>query len=129
MHAYNRLPGSGHNSPSSPPSSPSLRSPRLRHSRSKPNRFTQPPVTLPQRLSYLILSLLLKRQGLFLFAPLLYISAMLFFMGTVSFDVVPVIKHRSPLGSVYRSPQLYARLKPEIHADNSSMDAVSFSTS
>ncbi|KAL8134912.1 hypothetical protein AgCh_009791 [Apium graveolens] len=125
MHAYNRLPGSGHNSPSSPPSSPSLRSPRLRHSRSKPNRFTQPPVTLPQRLSYLILSLLLKRQGLFLFAPLLYISAMLFFMGTVSFDVVPVIKHRSPLGSVYRSPQLYARLKAEIHADNSSMDAIS----
>ncbi|XP_063945412.1 protein ESMERALDA 1-like isoform X2 [Daucus carota subsp. sativus] len=127
MHAYNRLPGSGHNSPSSPPSSPSsLRSPRLRHGRSKAlNRFTQPPVTLPQRLSFLILSLLLKRQGLFLFAPLLYISAMLFFMGTVSFDVVPVIKHRSPLGSIYRSPQLYARLKAEIHADNSSMDAIS----
>ncbi|KAK1388042.1 O-fucosyltransferase family protein [Heracleum sosnowskyi] len=125
MHAYNRLPGSGHNSPSSPPSSPSLRSPGLRHSRSKPNRLSQPPVTLAQRLSYLILSLLLKRQGLFLFAPLLYISAMVFLMGTVSFDVVPVIKHRSAVGSVYRTPQLYGRLKAEIHADNSSMDAIS----
>lgn len=127
MHAYNRLPGSGHNSPS-PPASP-LRSPRLRHSRSKPGRFTQPPITLPQRLAWIVLSLLLRRQGIFLFAPLLYISGMLFYMGTVSFDSVPVIKHRPPPGSVYRSPQLYAKLRPEMDADNSSLDAVSHSIS
>lgn len=124
--AYNRLPSSGHNSPS-PPQSP-LRSPtRLRPGSrsSKSGRFTQPPRTLPQRLTGILLSVLLRRQGIFLFAPLLYISGMLFYMGTVSFDVVPVINHRPAVGSVYRSPQLYAKLRPEMDADNSSTDAVS----
>ncbi|XAR72247.1 hypothetical protein NMG60_11018823 [Bertholletia excelsa] len=120
--AYNRLPSSGHNSPS-PPQSP-RRSPRLRRSKSK---FTpgQPPRTLAQRLAWLLLSVLLRRQGIFLFAPLLYISGMLFYMGTVSFDVVPIIKHRPAPGSVYRSPQLYAKLRPEMDADNSSIDSIS----
>ncbi|GMP93573.1 hypothetical protein CsSME_00043342 [Camellia sinensis var. sinensis] len=124
--AYNRLPSSGHNSPSSPPSSP-LRSPRLRHSRSKGGRFSpaQPPRTVAQRLAGLLLSVLLRRQGIFLFAPLLYISGMLFYMGTVSFDVVPIINHRPAPGSVYRSPQLYAKLRPEMDADNSTSDAIS----
>lgn len=64
---------------------------------------------------------------MFLFAPLLYISGMLFYMGTVSFDVVPdVIKVRRNPGSVYRSPELYNKLKHEMDADNSSSDAVSF---
>ena len=51
---------------------------------------------------------------------------MLLYMGSVSFDVVPVIKHRPAPGSVYRSPQLYAKLRPEMDADNSSTDAVCF---
>ncbi|GAA0172643.1 hypothetical protein LIER_26430 [Lithospermum erythrorhizon] len=46
-------------------------------------------------------------------------------MGTVSFDVVPMIKHRHAPGSVYRSPQLYGMLKEEMDADNSSADAIS----
>ncbi|XP_022152327.1 uncharacterized protein At1g04910-like [Momordica charantia] len=126
MHPYNRLPSSGHSTPSPPPSP--LRSPRLRHSRSKGGRFTpvqQPGRTFPQRLAWLILSVLLRRQGIFLFAPLIYISGMLLYMGTVSFDVVPVIKHRPAPGSVYRSPQLLAKLRPEMDADNSSADAIS----
>ncbi|XP_031262591.1 protein ESMERALDA 1 [Pistacia vera] len=127
MHAYNRLPSSGHTTPS-PPASP-LRSPRYRHGRSKGGRFTPvgPPGrgNLPHRLAWLLLSVLLRRQGIFLFAPLIYISGMLLYMGTVSFDVVPVIKHRPAPGSLYRSPQLYAKLKAEMDADNSSADAIS----
>lgn len=125
--AYNRLPSSGHNSPS-PPASPRRSPTRLRHgSRSKVGRFTsgQSPRTLAQQLAWVLLSVFLRRQGIFLFAPLLYISGMLFYMGTVSFDVVPVIQHRHEPGSVYRSPQLYAKLRPEMDADKSPADAVS----
>lgn len=53
---------------------------------------------------------------------------MLFYMGTVSFDGVPALTKRSPPGSVYRSPQLYAKLRPEMDSDNSSADAVSSSS-
>ncbi|XP_015895500.1 protein ESMERALDA 1 isoform X1 [Ziziphus jujuba] len=123
MHPYNRLPSSGHSTPSPPPSP--LRSPRLRHGRSKAGRFNPPGRTLLQRLTWHILSVLIRRQGVFLFAPLLYISGMLLYMGSVSFDVVPVINHRPAPGSVYRSPQLYAKLRPEMDSDNSSADAIS----
>ncbi|PQQ20842.1 uncharacterized protein Pyn_25113 [Prunus yedoensis var. nudiflora] len=124
MHPYNRLPSSGHNSPSPPPSP--LRSPRFRHSRSKAGgRFNQPGRTLIQRIVWHLLSVLIRRQGFFLFAPLLYISGMLLYMGSVSFEVVPIISHRPAPGSVYRSPQLYAKLRPEMDADNSSADAIS----
>lgn len=126
MHAIARLPGSGHNSPS-PPQSPLSRSPRFRR---RQGRFTTSgqtgPRTLAQRLAWGLLSGLLRRQGIFLFAPLLYIAVMIFYMGTVSFDVVPIIKHRPAPGSLYRSPQLYAKLKVEMDADNSSTDAVSW---
>jgi hypothetical protein len=50
---------------------------------------------------------------------------MLLYMGTVSFDVVPIIQRRPPPGSVYKSPQVYAKLRPEMDADNSTADAVS----
>ncbi|KAE8022860.1 hypothetical protein FH972_008623 [Carpinus fangiana] len=125
MHAYNRLPSSGHSTPS-PPASP-LRSPRYR--RGKAGRFgpaqLQPGRTLAQRLAWLLLSVLLRRQGIFLFAPLIYISGMLLYMGSVSFDVVPVISHRPAPGSVYRSPQLYEKLRPDMDSDNSSAGAIS----
>ncbi|KAL1568578.1 Protein ESMERALDA 1 [Salvia divinorum] len=123
MHAYNRLPSSGQSSPQSPPTSPLSRSPRYRPRSSKSGR--SPPKMLTQRLVWFLLSFLLKRQGIFLFAPLLYIAGILFYMGTVSFDIVPVITHRPPPGSVYRSPQLYEKLLPEMDSDNSSADAIS----
>ena len=133
MHAYNRIPSSGHSTPS-PPQSP-LRSPRYRHGsggggRSKPGRFTPssypPGRNLAHRLAWFLLSVLLRRQGIFLFAPLIYISGMLLYMGTVSFDVGPIIDHKPAPGSVYRSPQIYEKLRPEMDADNSSADAVRF---
>lgn len=124
MKAY-RLSSSGNCSPRSPPASPRprSRSPRYGHRSSKWVRPASK--TLAQRLAWILLSVLLKRQGIFLFAPLLYISVMLLYMGTVSFDVVPVIKHRPAPGSIYRSPQLYAKVRPEMDSDNSSADAVS----
>ncbi|KAJ6726250.1 PROTEIN ESMERALDA 1 [Salix purpurea] len=132
MHAYNRIPSSGHSTPS-PPQSP-LRSPRYRHGsggggRSKPGRFTPssypPGRTLAHRFAWFLLSVLLRRQGIFLFAPLIYISGMLLYMGTMSFDVGPIIDHKPAPGSVYRSPQIYEKLRPEMDADNSSADALS----
>ncbi|KAI3910410.1 hypothetical protein MKX01_034804 [Papaver californicum] len=131
MHpAYNRISSSGHNSPS-PPQSPLRGSPRLRHTRSSNNKggssgkFLPPPKTFPQRIAWILLSVLLRRQGVFLFAPLIYISGMLLYMGTVSLDVVvPDINSRPPPGSVYRSPQLYNKLRPEMDADNFSSDAL-----
>ncbi|KAK1372172.1 O-fucosyltransferase family protein [Heracleum sosnowskyi] len=126
MHAYNRLPGSGHTTPTpSPPSSP-VRSPRHRRSRSKTGRFSQPHATLAQRLSWSILSFLLQRQRILLLVPFIYIFAMLFYTGTLSLDyVVPsVIKHRLSPGSIYRSPQLYENLRADMDADNSSMNAI-----
>ncbi|XP_065855828.1 protein ESMERALDA 1 [Euphorbia lathyris] len=127
MHAKIRLPSSGHTTPS-PPQSP-LRSPRYRPGNSRSKRFTPTPIppgrTLAHRLAWVLLSVLLRRQGIFLFAPLIYISGMLLYMGTVSFDVVPVIKHKPAPGSIYRSPHLYLKLRPEIDADNSSVDALS----
>ena len=46
-------------------------------------------------------------------------------MGTVSFDVVPFVKHRPAPGSVYRSPQVYEKLKIDMNGDNSSANTVS----
>ncbi|KAI3744391.1 hypothetical protein L1987_57471 [Smallanthus sonchifolius] len=128
MHAKNRLPSSGHNTPS-PPASP-LRSPRFRHSRAGKYAgrfpFGVSNRSVAQRVAWIVLSVLLRRQGVFLFAPLLYISGMLFYIGTVSFDVVPdVIKVRRAPGSVYQSLELYAKLRHEMEADNSTSDAMS----
>ncbi|KAJ4972466.1 hypothetical protein NE237_005640 [Protea cynaroides] len=128
MHAYNRISSSGHSSPSPPPSP--LRSPRYRQGKGKGGRFPSGPQqkTLAQRLAWILLSVLLRRQGIFLFAPLIYISGMLLYMGTVSFDVGPRINNRPPPGSLYRSPQLYEKLRPEMDSDNSSSSADGLAT-
>ncbi|RLM99437.1 hypothetical protein C2845_PM06G19520 [Panicum miliaceum] len=73
-----------------------------------------------------VLAALLRRQAVFLFAPLLYVAAMLLYMGSLPLDAVPRIIARRPPGSVYRSPQLYARLRADMDADNST-DACSTS--
>ncbi|XP_047938671.1 protein ESMERALDA 1-like isoform X1 [Salvia hispanica] len=119
-----KFPSSGNCSPRSPPASPRTpnRSPRYRRA-AKPVRPASK--SLAQQLGWFLLSLLLKRQGLFLFAPLLYLSVMLFYMKTVSYDFVPIVKLRHTPGSVYRSPQLYAKLRSDMDSDNSSVDAIS----
>ncbi|XP_057838853.1 protein ESMERALDA 1 isoform X2 [Cryptomeria japonica] len=123
MHAYNRLSSSAHSSPS-PPSSPRRSSPRLRHGRNKSGRMQGsigpplPPRTFMQKFAWLLLSVLLKRHGLFLFAPLIYISGMLLYMGTVSFDAGEVVRHHLAPGSVYRSPQVFENLWPAMQIDN-----------
>ncbi|KAL6620362.1 hypothetical protein ACP70R_035501 [Stipagrostis hirtigluma subsp. patula] len=66
-----------------------------------------------------VLAALLRRQAVFLFAPLLYVAAMLLYMGSLPLDAVPRIIARQAPGSVYRSPQLYARLRADMDADNS----------
>ncbi|KAK3138574.1 hypothetical protein QOZ80_5AG0370640 [Eleusine coracana subsp. coracana] len=66
-----------------------------------------------------VLAALLRRQAVFLFAPLLYVAAMLLYMGSLPLDVMPRIIARQAPGSVYRSPQLYARLRADMDADNS----------
>jgi hypothetical protein len=73
-----------------------------------------------------VLAALLRRQAVFLFAPLLYVAAMLLYMGSISLDSVPRIISRPAPGSLYRSPQLYARLRADMDADNAT-DAVSVS--
>ncbi|XP_078428581.1 protein ESMERALDA 1-like [Wolffia australiana] len=127
--AYSRvLSGGGGGSPTgSPPASP-RRSPRLRHARSQRGgrvAAAQTLRTLPHRIAWALLSLLLRRQAIFLFAPLIYISVMLIYMGSVSLDVVPRMISRPPPGSVYRSPQLYQRLRQEMDSDNSSDNTIS----
>uniref|UniRef100_A0ACD5U1V0 Uncharacterized protein n=1 Tax=Avena sativa TaxID=4498 RepID=A0ACD5U1V0_AVESA len=72
-----------------------------------------------RRTAWALLAALLRRQAVFLFAPLLYVAAMLLYMGSLPLDVVPRIITRSAPGSVYRSPQLYARLRAEMDADRS----------
>ncbi|RWW14645.1 hypothetical protein GW17_00021563 [Ensete ventricosum] len=122
-HAYNRLGGGGGGGTPSPPASP-RRSPRIHRRAGKGGgggRTAQgPPRTIAQRMAWMLLSFLLRRQAIFLFAPLLYVAAMLFYMGTVPIDSVPRIISRSAPGSVYRSPKLYERLRPAMDADNSS---------
>lgn len=77
-----------------------------------------------RRVARAVLAALLRRQAVFLFAPLLYVAAMLLYMGSISLDSVPRIISRPAPGSLYRSPQLYARLRSDMDADNAT-DAVS----
>ncbi|KAK9060057.1 hypothetical protein SSX86_020761 [Deinandra increscens subsp. villosa] len=126
MHAKNRLPTTGNNNNNnnspSPPASP-LRSPRFRFKTSA--RFAHR--SFPHRFAWILLSVLVRRQGVLLFVPLLYFSSMLFFPGTPQFDVVSGggIKPSMAIGSVYRSPELYAKLRRDMDADNSTADAIS----
>lgn len=83
-----------------------------------------PPRTFLQKVVWLLLSVLLRRHGLFLFAPLIYISGMLLYMGTMSFDMSRVVKHRAAPGSVYRSPQVFQNLWPSMQEDNATYDGL-----
>ncbi|XP_058091222.1 O-fucosyltransferase 9 isoform X2 [Magnolia sinica] len=121
MHGYSRL-GSGRsngNSPASTPSPPS--SPRFRHGRSKigSGRGSPKLQSVPERVIYVLLSVVLRRRGILLFAPLMYISGMLMYMGTLDFEVPGgvAIRRRPLLGSTYHSPQVFEKLWPFMEAD------------
>lgn len=86
-----------------------------------------------EKLVFILMSAVFRRRGLLLFAPLLYISGMLLYMGSLSFDVVSIkngvvlVHKRAPPGSVYRSPQLFQNLWPLMEADNgTTLNVVSF---
>ncbi|XP_052201323.1 O-fucosyltransferase 9 isoform X2 [Diospyros lotus] len=120
MHGYSRL---GRSTPS-PPSSP-----RFRHGRTKNlGGFRAGSGELQnfvERLVYVLISAVYRRRGVLLVAPLLYISGMLLYMGSLGFDVVIIGKvsgggggKAAPVGSVYRSPQVFERLWPFMLAEN-----------
>lgn len=75
-----------------------------------------------ERLVYMVVAGVYRRRGVLLFAPLLYISGMFLYMGSLGFDMVVVSDRVSgkaaPLGSVYRSPQVFGRLWPFMEAEN-----------
>lgn len=123
MHGCSRL-GSGRLSRSSSPSPPS--SPRLRHGRGKGGVRGPKLQSFADRLVHLLLSAVFRRRGILLFAPLVYISGMLIYMGTLSFEVPGsvVIRRRPPPGSTYRSPQVFEKLWPFLQMDGNSSDAV-----
>ncbi|CAL9217472.1 unnamed protein product [Arabidopsis halleri] len=124
MHGLSRL-GNGNSngrinlSSPSPPSSP-----RIRHSRGKSlaggGVYKQ---GLGERLVFLLFSIVFRRKGVLLLAPLLYIAGMLLFMGSFGFTVldlghgVEIVYRRGPPGSVYRSPKVFKRLWPLMEAD------------
>ncbi|KAI5007277.1 hypothetical protein ZWY2020_047225 [Hordeum vulgare] len=106
--AYSRLGSFGGGAAPSPPPSP----------RRAWGRRPSAKGGAARRAARAVLAALLRRQAVFLFAPLLYVAAMLLYMGSVSLDGVPRIISRPAPGSLYRSPQLYARLRPEMDTDN-----------
>lgn len=146
MHGCSRL-GNGRSvTATTTPSPPS--SPRLRHSRGKSGgndggatgggggggggRGSKQ--NWVEKLMFLLVSLVFKRRGVLLFAPVLYISGMMLYMGSLSFDVDlnlknggVVVRKRPPPGSVYRSPQVFNKLWPHMEAEsNGSFNAVLF---
>ncbi|OMO61035.1 GDP-fucose protein O-fucosyltransferase [Corchorus capsularis] len=134
MHGLSRLGTGGNRSVSpSPPSSP-----RYRHGRYKSFGAAAGgggggggggvarggKKTTVDKIVFVLISTVFRRKGLLLFAPLLYISGMLLFMGSLGFDVVSlknavvIVHRRSPPGSVYRSPQVFQKLWPFMEAES-----------
>ncbi|KAL8523439.1 hypothetical protein ACS0TY_013408 [Phlomoides rotata] len=62
------------------------------------------------------------RRGVLLFAPLLYISGILLYMGIMGFDSVNNASSRGGdavgPGSVYRSPEVFEKLWPLMEAES-----------
>ncbi|XP_022875844.1 O-fucosyltransferase 9 [Olea europaea var. sylvestris] len=74
-----------------------------------------------ERFGYLLMSVTYRRRGILLFAPLLYISGMLLYMGTLGIDVVNSGGDGNDVigpGSIYRSPQVFQKLWPFMEAES-----------
>lgn len=136
MHGQSRL-SFGSVASSSPPSSPPP-SPRFRPGRSKRLSFSASSVssgssTNPkssnkklqtEHFVYFVLYAVLKRRGVLLFAPLLYISGMLMYMGSLSLEGGSgfgrmSFKQPPPPGSRYRSSEVFENLWPFMQLDQS----------
>lgn len=71
----------------------------------------------------MVVTVVLRRRGLLLFAPLLYVAGMVLYMGSLNFDVNlknggVVVRKRAPPGTVYRSPKVFDKLWPYMEAEN-----------
>ncbi|KAL5704205.1 O-fucosyltransferase 9 [Ranunculus cassubicifolius] len=126
MHGQSRLSiGSVSASPpSSPPSSPRF---RRRSSRKIVCTVSCNPKikfqSSTESFVYFLVYAVLKRRGFLLFAPLLYISGMLMYMGSLSLEGGVGIGGRAangplPLGSTYRSPEVFENLWPSMQLDH-----------
>lgn len=132
MHGLSRLgTGSNRSVSSSPPSSPRFRHGRHKNFSGGGGRGGKQ--STADKILFLLISTVFRRKGVLLFAPLLYISGMLLYMGSLGFDVaslknaVVVVHRRLPPGSVYRSPQVFQKLWPFMEAEsNASHNAVFF---
>ena len=126
MHGYSRLDIRSNGAVSSPSSSP-----RLRQGRTKSGGGggfgvgggggagdgggrgrAQQLHSFLERVLFVFVSTVFRRRGLLLFAPLLYISGMILYMGSLSFDGGRGRGQggralAQPPGSVYRSPELF----------------------
>uniref|UniRef100_A0A1D1YQH5 O-fucosyltransferase family protein n=1 Tax=Anthurium amnicola TaxID=1678845 RepID=A0A1D1YQH5_9ARAE len=128
MNGYSRL---GNGKPNGgAPGSPGSSSPSLGFRGGKGGGFGGAARTekLAQRFVYLFVSAVFRRKGVLLFAPVLYITGMLMYMGTLNLDAVQggvgvAILKKAPVGSVYRSPKVFEALWPFMQADggNSSL--------
>lgn len=75
-----------------------------------------------ERFGCFLISAMYRRRGVLLFAPLLYISGILMYMGTMGFNAVDNISGRGDdavgPGSVYRSPEVFEKLWPFMEAES-----------
>nr|XP_043637481.1 O-fucosyltransferase 9 isoform X2 [Erigeron canadensis] len=130
MHGYSRLGRpTGTISPSpSPPSSPRFRRNKGSGGGSSFRGGGGVDVKMQsfvERWVYVVMSAVYRRRRVLLFAPLLYISAMLLYMGTMGFDVGIITKTNvgrsgkaAPLGSLYQSPQVFQHLWRYMEAES-----------
>ncbi|XP_043713929.1 O-fucosyltransferase 9-like [Telopea speciosissima] len=129
MHGYSNL-GNGRASlPVSSPTQTSTASPtwsRFRHCHNKNTGFGTRSPKMQRSFwgwsGYIFLSTVLRRRGILLFAPFGYISFMLLYMGSLSFEAssiwgVVVDQSPPPPGSTYRSPQVFEKLWPFMQLD------------
>lgn len=118
-HVYARPPaGRGRSLPESP-----VESPGSRYSRTKSGRLPGPgpgggfqSKSLFLRLIGFLLSYILRRHAVLLLFPVIYISGMLLYMGNLA-DEEPGSTRAAP-GSVYRSPEVFEKLWPEMEGIN-----------
>ncbi|WMV25141.1 hypothetical protein MTR67_018526 [Solanum verrucosum] len=97
-------------------------SPRFRHARNKNTDVSASFTTgncqlkvqnFAKKLHFMIVSVVYRRRGVLLFAPLLYISGILLYMGALGFDASRTSGGGTglpPIRSVYWSPQVFGQI-------------------